>query len=259
MLRKYFPVFAIVIAMSMVGLAHAQETPTTTSASTAQPEESSTKWNYEVGLDLAGKSGNSEKIAFGGKAVAKMEREQDELELYVQGGYAKDDGDKTQEEVKGGADYEYKIDERWAWYLRNELEYDKIEGIDLRATIATGMGYYFLNNEEQSLRGRFGLNFRREEYDTGREENLAGGDLGLKHWVKLSANTEMTNEVTFTPAFEDFEQYLIHHESKVDVAMNEAKTWKLSLGIANDYNNTPAPGKRELDTEYFVRLVFSWS
>ena len=83
-------------------------------------------------------------------------------------------------------------------------------------------------------------------------------EAGLAHVWKINDRLTNTNKLTWTPAFEDFGKYLLRHESKVDIDLNKEATWKLSMGIQNDYNSDPPEDKRELDTEYFARLVYAW-
>jgi len=35
-------------------------------------------------------------------------------------------------------------------------------------------------------------------------------------------------------------------------------SWKLRIGLINDYNGKPGKGVEKMDTGYFTRLVLSW-
>jgi hypothetical protein len=35
-------------------------------------------------------------------------------------------------------------------------------------------------------------------------------------------------------------------------------SWKLRVGVSNDYNSKPGTGVERLDTGYFTRMVLNW-
>ena len=52
---------------------------------------------------------------------ATLEGPVDTSLFYVRGSYAKEDGDKTDDELIGGIDFETRFAERHSWYARIEL------------------------------------------------------------------------------------------------------------------------------------------
>jgi putative salt-induced outer membrane protein YdiY len=215
-------------------------------------------WSFELAGSISGKTGNTDQVGAGAKFTAIRKAEKDTLKNYLEYLYAKENGEVSSEQLLGGIDYEHLLNELHSLYARLDGEYDRVEGVDFRGIGAAGYGYYFLKEDEQTLRGRVGLNYRYEARDGGDNEDLIGFELGLAHWWKINDRMTNTNEITWIPAFEDVSKYLLRHESKVDIALNEKADWKLSLGIKNDYNSDPAPDKRKIDTEYFARIVYAW-
>jgi hypothetical protein len=61
----------------------------------------------------------------------------------------------------------------------------------------------------------------------------------------------------YTPAFKEFSNYRLHHETTYEVPLT-ASLWKLKTGISNDYTSVPQPGVRRLDTLYFTSLILNW-
>lgn len=47
------------------------------------------------------------------------------------------------------------------------------------------------------------------------------------------------------------------HDSGFEIPLS-AGFWKLRLGLNNQYNSRPQPGREELDTTYYTRLVLNW-
>lgn len=224
----------------------------------APPPEPRREWSYEAVADLAGKTGNSERFAVGGGFTATLEGPKDRLMLYVSGRSAEEDGQKSEDEIVGGIDFESRIGKRHSWYARTELEKDRIEGLDLRSTVAAGYGYYVLERPEHVLRLRVGLQYQYESYEDGRTEEAPGLDAGLHHMIKLFDWGKIVTDAVYTPSFEDFGDYVIHHESALDVPLGKSDMWSLRVGVANDYTSTPPEGVERLDTLYFARLVLNW-
>lgn len=212
-------------------------------------------WKYEMGINIDGKTGNSEKTAFGGRLNATLAGPDDTLMFFASGKRARDNSVLTEKELKGGVDYEQKIKDNWSWYTRLGLEYDAVELLDLRTTAAAGFGYQVFDTPDHALRLRTGLQYKHESYSDGRNESAPGLDAGLSHMIKLGPTTLLT-DVTYTPAFEDFGRFNLLHTSSLDWPLSEA--WSLRLGVENDYNSMPVPGTERLDTSYFMRAVVKW-
>jgi len=213
-------------------------------------------WAHELGADLTGKSGNSRKARLGGAAKSVLSGPDDKTTLYLRGATAEEDGKETEDELIGGADYERVLSKKHTWYARGEAETDGIETLDLRATVATGYGYYFLKEEKTLLRGRAGVQYRHEDYESGRSEDTVAAEFGLRYELALRTWAKLVSEITYAPAFDNpTDEYRIDHTTGLDVPLDPKQHWSLRLGVTNSYNSTAAAGLRELETTYLARLV----
>jgi len=222
------------------------------------PDPRARRWDFEVGLDAGGKTGNAERLSVGSRAQAKLQGPRDRLLLYLRYAYAKDDGIESANQTVGGIDFESYFREKHSWYARLEAENDQISAVDFRATAAAGYGYFFLKKAHHTLRGRTGLMFRHETLKHEPSRATFGLDLGVSHLYRFANAWRLTNDVTYTPSLQDYLDYRIYHESAFDIPVVASETWKLRLGVSNDYNSKPAENKVYLDTTYFTRLIFSW-
>ncbi len=216
------------------------------------------KWSYEAGVDIAGKTGNSEQLGTAVTARAVLKSETDKLEFYT--GYNRQvtEGTKSADEFKAGVDYSNNFAGKTSWYVRDEGGFDRVKDIELYNVAAAGLGYDFIKKENQILTGRAGIAFRYEGYENPATEDVrsAGLDLGLNHeWTFKSS--KIVNRISYLPAFEDFANYRIVHESFYEIPLAAAQ-WKLRLGVNNDYNSQPGVGVEKLDTTYFTRLVLTF-
>ena len=86
--------------------------------------------------------------------------------------------------------------------------------------------------------------------------NAAGLDVGFSHSLQLT-DASIINRVTFVPSFNDFSNYRAQHESFYEMPFVNP-SWKLRVGVSNDYNSKPGKGVDKMDTSYFTRLVLNW-
>jgi putative salt-induced outer membrane protein YdiY len=215
-------------------------------------------WTYQVGVDLTGKSGNSDERTTNLVTDMRLVSKIDELRFYGSYQTAEQDGNKTSDETIGGASYTAYMYEPWGWYVRGELEKDKFEDIDLRTTLAAGGSWRPIHTDERTLSFFLGLGYRHESYDNNVEsDGYATLDTGVANHWQLKPWLTLDNSLAYSPALDDFHKSLITHDSSFAMPVGAAR-WLLRMGVHNDYNNEPAPGRDHLDTTYYTRLLFKF-
>ena len=215
-------------------------------------------WAYEVGLDVTGKTGNSEQLGTAVSARATLQSAQDTLQFYTALNRQESDGVKSADQFKAGVDYANNFSGKKSWYVRDEGGFDRIKDIDLYNVAAAGLGYDLLKSASQTLTGRVGLSFRYEGYGSPLVEDTrsAGLDVGFAHRIQFD-RAILTTNLSYIPAFDDFANYVAYHESFFEMPIS-ASLWKLRIGVSNDYQSETGPGVDNLDTTYFTRLILSW-
>ncbi len=212
-------------------------------------------WTHELAADIGGRTGNTRKVRLGGAARSVLSGPDDKTALYLRGALAEENGNETEDELIGGADYERALTKRHMWYTRAELERDDIETLDLRSTAAGGYGYYFIKQAPDMLRARVGVQYRREEYQSGRTEDVVAPEAGVRYEVSLKTWAVLVSEITYAPAFEDFGNYRVDHATTLDIPLSSSRHLALRLGVTNSYNSTAPDDTERLDTTYMARLV----
>ncbi len=214
------------------------------------------KWTVALEAGASATDGNTDTLEGHGRFDAKRKTKDDLLHFYLAGKYADDNDRRTANEYFGGIRYENKITDRWYWYARTELEFDEFEGIDLRATVATGAGYYWLKKPEHELKTSAGVGYRHESYDTGRSSDDAVLDLGLDYRVDLTPWAQFTHSTVYSPDFLEFEDYRLKLDTALVFPFKDDR-WAWKLGMRNDYNSRPQPGFDRLDNLYYTSIVLS--
>ena len=224
------------------------------------------KWKYEASVDISGKTGNTQKANQGAGFKATMTGPEDRLALYISGKHARENHVTNEKEFIFGADYERRIAESsHTWYVRSEYEYDKYNDLDPAITSAAGYGWYVVDKDDVKVRLRLGLTHLYKDYVSDRDtDSDIGGEAAYHHEIKVKKFLfcenfgDLVTDVTYTPAFEDMDDYRILHESSLAMPLGGSKFWVLKLGVTNDYYNKVAPGNRHMDTTYFLKLVLNW-
>lgn len=217
------------------------------------------RWGFEGSVSYRAKSGNTNNSRLHLGTVAEKKWAKERLKLHATWVQAENNYKESENEMIGGADFERQLNERFLWYARTELERDSIEEISLRTTLAAGFGWYAVRNEHRELRLRAGLQYRREAYSNDEPTNNSFGlELGARHAWQIAPWGKMVNEFVYSSSFDDWANYRIVHESSLDFPLAKSKYWLLRLGLSHEYNSVVATKIEQLDTTYFLRLVFNW-
>ncbi len=217
------------------------------------------KWAYEFAFDLNGRGGNSDRTFLGLSGRAVLQGALDRLMFYGNFSHSDENGEVAQDEAKGGIDYSSFFSKKLSWYVRSEVGYDHTKDLDLRSQSATGVGYSFIKTEDHKLEGRFGLNYRFENYGEPENPDFAspGIDLGLLHTLDTKWG-RLTQSLTLTPSFQHFSNYVFIHDSALELPVSRGnKPWRIRLGIKTDYTSDPPDDFKRLDWTYYTQLVLT--
>lgn len=211
-------------------------------------------WTATLEAGGSSSEGNTETLEARGRLDIKRKTEKDLLHFYLYGKYHDNADRRTVNEYRGGVKFENHMTGKWYWYARTELEFDEFEDLDLRATAAAGVGYYWLKKEEHELKTRLGLGYRHEAYDTGRMDDQAIIDLGLDYRFELAPWVQFTQSTTYSPDFEEFNDYRLDADTALVFPFKDPRV-KLKVGMSHEYNSRPQPGFERLDTTYYANIV----
>jgi putative salt-induced outer membrane protein YdiY len=220
------------------------------------------KWTYQTSVDLTGNSGNTNATGLAAGFIASLASPQDTLKFYATTNYATSEdaaggNNKTADEVKGGVDYASFFSERTGWFVRQELERDNVEDVDLRSTTDAGFTFRMIKTDVQQLTTRLGAGYRFESYGTGVNNRGAVLSTGLNNTIKFGGKVSLLTDLQFLPSMKDFADYRFVHDSALEFPIATG-FWKLRVGLNNQFNSRPQPGRDELDNTYYTRFVLNW-
>ena len=212
-------------------------------------------WSANIQLGINGQTGNTEQLAINGSAEIKRTTDTDRLTLYGKGRFSKENGQDTVKEVIGGISLEVDINEKWFTFVTTEMEFDKFENIDLRATVSGGLGYYAIREADEDLKFRAGIGFQHESFNTGTSTEEAVANLGWDYRKEVSPWCLFTHSVSIFPKFEDLNDFRMVMDNALEFPLNGDKDWSLKVGMTNNYDAMPQMGIRRLDTFYYFNIA----
>jgi hypothetical protein len=216
------------------------------------------KWKLEGGINLSGKSGNSERldVALAGEAV--LERPHDRFNLYGKYLYGTNRGVRSADELILGGRYTSFFYERIGFFLRQEAEQDDFEGILLRSTTASGISYRLRKQEDLTIEARSGFSYRFESYRNDESEDFPGMDFGFDVNWQFVEWARFKGSYTYLPSVDNFSDFIIEQDSGFNLPLDNDKIWKLRFGVTSYYNNQPDKGREKLDMRYYARFIATW-
>jgi len=220
----------------------------------AQPSAKAV-WSGEISIAISGSDGNTEEFTALPRFAARRETEFDRLALGLQGRFASQDGEETENEVIGTASLERDFTERWFARGALRLERDEFEDLDLRANIDLGAGYWVIRKDHHEFKPRAGLGLQVEAFDEAENEEDVVAVLGWDYRIDLSERWRLTHVLDYRPTFSDFTgSYRLDSELAMVTMVNDTVPWGLRLQLRNEFNADPVPGVDKLDTVYSIGI-----
>lgn len=217
------------------------------------------KWDGEVSLDVAGKTGNTEKFNGGAGVIVNLTGPIDKLKLRANAEYARENHATNTKKYLAGIDYErHLFDTEAIWYANGEVEQQTTSGLRLREEVGTGVGYYVIDEARTKLRVRAGFTAKSRKFIDGSHSDTTGAEAGLHYEHDIQEWGKWVTDLTYQPTFDNIHDYRVLHESSLDIPVLFQYPMSLRVGVSNEYNSRTAPGARRMETSYFAKMVFKW-
>jgi len=169
---------------------------------------------------------------------------------FVQG---KTDGVTTARSIAGELRVARNLSPRFELFVQDDYFKNEFAGIDQRISGEGGAAYSVVKTPAQELKLQAGVGYTRENRAVGEDKKFASGQAGLLYKVKLSATTDLSEELSYVESFKDSSDWRLANTFSVSVAINKIFSLKASHNLA--YLNEPVPGFGKTDTITSVALV----
>ena len=227
-------------------------------------------WEVSAALGATITSGNSDSVMVTAGILAQHKDLKNEIRLSLDGGYGKtkstgplgvSNNQLNAQFVRGTAQYNRLITERFYFYGRVDGLYDAVAGVDYRFTISPGAGYYFIKTDKLLLSGEVGPGVVTERLNPTRGAS-AGNDtyctirFGETFEYKLSDKTRIWQNFEYLPNVADWGQYVMNFTVGIETSL----TKKLSLRsfLQDSYQSQPATGRVHNDLKWITGIAYKF-
>lgn len=217
------------------------------------------KWTASIEGGIVATEGNTDTLV--GRARAEVNRKSavELFKLYASADYGEQNDARNKNEYIAGGRYEHSIwGEQAFWYARTEFEYDEFEDLDLRATVALGLGYYWLKKPDHELKTSVGGGYRHQSFMDGTTTDDPILDLGLDYRLDIKEWATFAHSAYYNPSLEDFGDYRFVLDTSLAFPIGKTERWKFKTGVKNEYNSDPKPGFDRLDNTYYANIVLEF-
>ncbi len=217
-------------------------------------------WNgfADAGLSLTKGNSDTTTINVGMKAARTTSR--DKISVYFTSLYAQNHTTgrsiTTADTIFGGTRYDFNFSDRVFAFGLTDLEYNKLQNLDLRLVLAGGLGLHARKTERTLLDIFAGGSFNQEFFSTDLKRRSAEVLLGEELTHKVSGATTFTERAVFYPNLTETGEYRFTFDSSVATKLREWLAWQVSL--SDHFISNPIPGikKNDLLLTTGVRLTF---
>ncbi len=180
--------------------------------------------------------------------------------------YGKNATFATAQRIEAKWQTDYKISDRTFWFGALRGEQDKFSGFAYQASLTTGLGYKFIDNEATKLTGTAGIGYRRLRPEDlkkdaagaviSRLKGDATGDAvataGLDFSHVLTKTTKVLDKFLVESGTNNTS---IQNDLSLQVSMTDALA--LSIGYGIRYNTDPPAGSKKSDQLTTINLVYN--
>jgi len=222
--------------------------------STGVVQEKKSKWESNASLGFTLTRGNSDTTLFTAKILTDRKTDFNVFSFGADGTYGENSGVENAASAHGFAQWNHLFSERIFSYARADGLHDGIAGINYRATVGPGAGYYFLKETNTTLSAEAGvamiferLGTNNDSYATLRlaehfEHKFAGH--GARFW--------QTFEIL--PQADDFNNYIVNAEIGIEAGI--ARNLSLQSYIDDSFNNEPSSGRLKNDVKLVTGISY---
>ncbi|MEK6675274.1 MAG: DUF481 domain-containing protein [Planctomycetota bacterium] len=228
-------------------------------------EAAKPKWTATLEGGIVATEGNTDTLTGRARGELIRKSQTDLFKLYASADYSEQNDVRNRSEYIAGGRYESSFPTQkqpWGgpyfWYARTEFEYDEFENLDLRATMAAGIGHYWLQKEHHEFTTRGGAGYRHQAYMDGTSTDDPILDTGFDYRYDIREWASFTHSTVFSPSLEDFSEYRLTLDTALAFPIGKSERWKYKMGVRNDYNSDPQPGRDRLDNTYYANILLEF-
>ena len=215
------------------------------------------KWSGRVNFGGQIDDGNTKNKAVTFDANIKARDNDNRFNFGGQANWEEEEGEETENDQMVFASYDRFLTDKYFIGGRLQFERDKFEDLDLRSRIRLHNGYQFFERDDLNLQIKAGGEYIHEKFSDDSTESDIAASWGLDYDQKFYENAfQIFHNHGLSVPVSDTDAFLFDSESGIRVPVGKHLTGTAQVDF--DWDNAPAPGVREDDTSYSLKLGYEW-
>jgi len=224
------------------------------------------QWTGKAELGVLLTDGNSESKSANTKFDLSHESDKWKHNVFVAALYGENAEFATSERYEASYKADYRITDRFSWFVGVRGEEDRFSGFAYQATVSTGATYRFIDSPTTKFDGSLGAGYKTfqpqiliqspagEVLDRieGASDSEPVATLGSNFEHSFTESTKITNKFL---AEVGSTNTAVQDDIALQVSMSEVLA--LAVGIGVRYNSDPPPLAESTDTQLTVNLVYN--
>lgn len=214
-------------------------------------------WKGSVEASMIETSGNTDTQTL--LISAKGERALDHSRLSGEATaiYGEQEAVTTQKRWMLRLKYDYNFTERRYAFISETIERNTLLGIEIRYVTIAGVGYYFLRNPADTLKGEVGLGYTRENPVAPLPDiGYASARLFGEYSHSFSKATRFSQTVEYLPNLQESSDYIVNEETAFTTNLIGNLAFKISYAVI--FDNLPPPGFVKTDRLFKTALLYTF-
>jgi len=158
--------------------------------------------------------------------------------------------------IYGALKYDYFFTKKLYGYLGVELLNDKFKDLNLRTVVGPGLGYQIWDQPSKALAVEAGLSYFSEDYKIGKDKSWITARLAANYRHKITDTIMFTNNLILYPSLENISDFSLRNEAAIATSLGSG--WSLKLANILEFNNAPANGTKNTDSNFMIGLQYAF-
>lgn len=208
-----------------------------------------------AGVNISDGNTQTESVSLDGELVARSRINRFTIGATYQ--REEDDGEKTADNSSGYIKYDHFLSEKWYVLSNVTGTKDDFKDLNLRTDVGVGVGYQFWETDLRNLSFEMGLSYVNEDFIEAEDEDFSAGrwavnfdQLLWKSPIRFFHNHEGLVSI------EDSNDLIIR--SRTGLRMPVYKGITSTFEVKWEWDNSPAEGQENSDTDYIFSLGYSF-
>jgi putative salt-induced outer membrane protein len=216
-------------------------------------------WHGGISVGGAVASGTTSSRVLTANADGARTTAADKLSVYglVNNGRSQTNGvtTKTADLWRLGSRYDYNLSERLFAFGGGELEANKLQDLDSRLGLNTGLGYKVIREDAMTWDVFGGVGYSRSKYGSGITRKGAELVLGEESTHKLGQSSNFKQRLVYYPGQSD-----VGNRATLDAMLSTAimGAWTLNVGGSARYNSKVPAGFKKTESLFTVGFGYKY-